>query len=156
MAAWAAWATVRILGKVCGRFWRRFCCAAAGRPAGVAGGWPAGYDPGMSDTRTVGDIMVDMEMDEALEQYASDPTAYRPGRVFRPQSMDPASPWPWVLIGAAIGLEHRGITRFVENELGQLGVRQLACLRLPAAHLRDEAGKAAPRLRREFVGLGDP
>ena len=45
--------------------------------------------------------------------------------------------------GAAIGLEHRGITRFVENELGQLGVRQLACLRLPAAHHGDEAHRPA-------------
>src|SRR3546814_5996087 len=59
-------------------------------------------------------------------------------------------------LDAAIGLEHRGIARFVEDELSQFGVRQRVRLALPTAHQRNEVRELAPRLRGQLVGLGDP
>ena len=58
-------------------------------------------------------------------------------------------------LDAAVGLEHRGVARFVEDQLGQLGMRQLVGLRLPAAHLGNEIRELAARLRRQLVGFGD-
>ena len=41
-------------------------------------------------------------------------------------------------LGRAVGLEHRGVARFVEDEAGELGMGQLVELRAPAGEIADQ------------------
>ena len=62
---------------------------------------------------------------------------------------------PPIGFGGALGLQHRGIAAFVEQDAGQLGMGQLARHVAPAADIGDEIGEGAPGLRRQLVGAKD-
>ena len=58
-------------------------------------------------------------------------------------------------LGRAVGLEHRGIAGFVEDQAGELGVRQLVELRPPAREIADQIAERAARRAGQLVAVED-
>ena len=59
---------------------------------------------------------------------------------------------PALRLGAPVVLPHLGVARFIENDLGELGVGQGVDERSPAPERLEQGGERRPRLRRELVG----
>ena len=57
-------------------------------------------------------------------------------------------------VGRAVLLPHLGVAGLVEDDLGELGVRQRVLLRAPAVERRDQVAQRAARLRLQLLGLG--
>ena len=56
-------------------------------------------------------------------------------------------------VGGAVLLPHLGVAALVQDDLGQLGVRQRVALLAPALERVEQAAQAAARLRLQLVGL---
>src|SRR3546814_6797590 len=55
--------------------------------------------------------------------------------------------------GGAIGLEHRGVARFVEDEAGELRMGQLVESGAPTGEVGDEVAERAAGLASQLVGV---
>ena len=73
---------------------------------------------------------------------------HRPGELG--EVLEPAG-----ALGRAVGLEHRGVARFVEHEPGELGVGQLVEPGAPAGEIADQIAERAARLGGQLVGVED-
>src|SRR5438270_9673610 len=58
--------------------------------------------------------------------------------------------------GRAVCLEHGGVAAFVEQDAGELRVRQLTGHLSPAGKISHEIAEAPARLRRELVAVEEP